>query len=94
MAGQGFHEAGEYSSFVEVRDYGHFPTWLRKVVRTRCVQGRDGLWSGRYGFGIGDGGDAGQIPQFLPATKLPTILGGPELQDLGQVRGDGPAERA
>src|SRR5215203_4233085 len=90
---EGFHEAGEYSSFVEVRDHVHFPSWLREVVRTRGVQSWNGLRSGRYGFGIGDGGDAGEVPKFLPLFGL-AVLFCPELQDLGQVRGYRPSERA
>src|SRR5215218_7272747 len=89
---EGFHEAGEYSSFVEVRDHVHFPSWLREVVRTRGVQSWNGLRSGRYGFGIGDGGDAGEVPKFLPLFGL-AVLFCPELQDLGQVRGYRPSER-
>ena len=92
MALEGFHEAVEYSSFVEVRDYVRLPSWLREVVRARRVQGRDGEWSGSYSSWIGGGGDASQVPQFLPPFGL-AILGCPELQDLGQVRSYGPSER-
>src|SRR5215217_3002580 len=91
---EGFHETGEYPSFVEVRDHVHFPSWLREIVRTRRVQGRDGQPTGRYGSWVGDGGDAGQIPEFLPTFGPIAVLGGQRLQDLGQVRGDGPSERA
>src|SRR5215213_11677762 len=90
---EGFHEAGEYSSFVEVRYHVHFPSWLREVVRARGVQSWNDLRSGRHGIGIGDGCDTGQVPQFLPLFGL-AVLGCPELQDLGQVRGDRPSEHA
>src|SRR5215217_4481463 len=93
MACQSFHEAGEYSSFVEVRDNVYFPSWLREIVRTRRVQRRDGQWFRGYGSWVGDGGDAGRIPQFLLSFGL-AVLGGKELQDIGQVRCDGPSERA
>ena len=44
MTCQSLHEAGEYSSFVEVRDNCYGSSWLRKVVRTRGVKGWDGHW--------------------------------------------------
>jgi hypothetical protein len=94
VAGEGFHETGEYTSFVEVRDHLHFSSLPVEIVRTGCVQGRDGQRSYRYGCWVYDRGDARQVPEFLPTPGPATVLEGPELQDLGQVRGDWPAQSA
>src|SRR5215203_176294 len=40
---------------------------------------------------MGDGGDAGQVPEFFPGSWCLVLLA-PELQDLGQIRGEGTLE--